>query len=342
MKKLVLAIILFILALIPASAFVVLKYLSTATNTSLPYFPNTLIKSYKYPTLAPGFNFIMLGVDPRDDQLEKTQVSDSIIVGRLTSSWQVRLISIPRDLWVYSLDTKVNQIYPLSQDKASTVQSYQYIEDEFTKLTGQKISRTLVLTTDNLIELTKIIGGVDVVQESSYTDELYPNPEYVKNPSPKIPIYKTVTFPKGMLHLDESNITEYVRSRKGQNEDGSGSSDLGRIQRQQLLLEALISKLKSPAFISSPTNVLTLYNFWHQSIRTNISDNDIFSLLLSGKKQILGLTLTKTNVPASDYPKKDILYHPQSFINNQWVYIPVDKEYKGLQEYISGFLGTQL
>ncbi|MBI2465008.1 LCP family protein [Candidatus Shapirobacteria bacterium] len=338
MKKNILILVIFVLSFLLFIFYFLFYKISSYTHTRISHFPTTLIKSYQHPTLAPGFNFVMLGVDPRDDQLEKTQVSDSIIVGRLTSSRQVKLISIPRDLWVYSLETKVNQIYPLSQDKVSPVQSYQYIEDEFTKLTGQKISRTLILTTDNLIELTKIIGGVDVVQESTYTDLFYPNPEYVKNPSPKIPIYKTVIFPKGLLHLDESNITEYVRSRKGQNEEGSGSSDQGRIQRQQLLLEALISKLKSPAFISSPTNVLTLYNFWHQSIRTNISDSDLFSLLLSGKKQILGLTLTKTNVPVGENPKKDILYHPRSFINRQWVYIPVDKEYKGLQEYISGFL----
>lgn len=338
MKKLVLATVIFVLALIPASAYVVLKYLSSTTDTSLPYFPSTLINSYKNPSLAPGFNFVMLGVDPRDDQLEKTQASDSIIIGRLTESWQVKLISLPRDLWIYSLNTKVNQIYPLSQEKISSSHGYEFIEDEFTKIVGQKISRTLVLTTDNLIELTKIIGGVDVIQDSIYTDKLYPNPDYVKDPTAKIPIYKTVMFPKGKLHLDESNVTEYVRSRKGQNEDGSGGNDLGRIQRQQLLLEALLSKLKSPEFITKPTNLLTLYNFWHQSIRTNISDNDIFSLLISGKKQVLGLTLTKTNVPAGENPKIDILYHPQSFINKQWVYIPVDREYKGLQEYISGFL----
>jgi anionic cell wall polymer biosynthesis LytR-Cps2A-Psr (LCP) family protein len=342
MKKLILAIILFVIALIPASIFVVLNYLSKATNTSIPYFPSTLLQSFKNPTLSSGFNFVMLGVDPRDDQLEKTQVSDSIIIGRLTQSWQIKLISIPRDLWIYSLDSKVNQIYPLSQEKISTQQSYEYIQNEFSKLTGQSVTRTLVLTTDNLIELTKIIGGVDVLQESTYTDKFYPNPEYVKNPSPKIPIYTTVVFPKGKLHLDEKNITEYVRSRKGQNEDGSGSNDPGRIQRQQLLLEALLTKLKSPDFISNPTNLLTLYNFWHQKIRTNITDRDIFSLILSGKKQLLDLNLTKTNIPAGENPQKDILYHPKTFINKQWVYIPVDKEHQAFQEYISGFLGTQL
>jgi len=338
MKKLIFAITIFVIALIPASVFIVLNYISKTTNTSIFYFPATLKQAAKNPTLSPGFNFVMLGVDPRDDQLEKTQVSDSLVVGRLNTSWQVKLVSIPRDLWVYSLNTKVNQIYPLSQGKVGRDESFAYIQNEFTKLTGQSVAKTIILTTENLIELTKIIGGVDVTQDSTYTDKLYPNPEYVKNPSANIPMYITVVFPKGKLHLDETNITEYVRSRKGQNEDGSGSNDPGRVQRQQLLLEALLTKLKSTDYISRPENLLALYNFWHQKINTNITDTDLFSLILLGKKDIMGLSLQKTSIPAGENPKKDVLYHPPIFINKQWVYIPSDKEYKAFKEYISGFL----
>lgn len=338
MRRLAFAIIIFILALIPASLFVVLRYVSATTNTTIFHFPSIILKSFQQPSLAPGFSFVMLGVDPRDDQLEKTQVSDSIIIGRLSPNWEVRLLSIPRDLWVYSLGTKVNQIYPLAQEKVSQSESFEYIQDEFSQLTGQDISRTLILTTDNLIELTKVIGGVDITMQSTYTDEQYPNPEYIKTPSPKVPIYKTVVFPKGNLHLDETNITEFVRSRKGQNEDGTGGTDLGRIERQQLLLEALINKLKSTDFILKPSNILGLYNFWHTEVKSNISDEDILSLLLSGNKNITDISLTKSNIPVGENPKTDILYHPKTFINRQWVYIPVDKEYQGLQEYISGFL----
>ena len=338
MKKNILILIIFVLLFLLLTFYFLLYQLSVFTHTSISYFPSQIYQSIRQPSLSPGFNFVILGVDPRDDQLEKTQVSDSIIIGRLTAAWQVGLISIPRDLWIYTLNTKVNQIYPLSQEKISQSESFKYIEDQFSNLVGLPISKTVILTTSDLIELTKIIGGVQVNQESTYTDIQYPNPEYVKNPTSGVPIYQTVVFKKGSLYLDESNITEYVRSRKGQNEDGSGSSDIGRIQRQQKLLESLLAKLKSPEYLGNPLRLLSLYNFWHTHIQTNISDKDILSLVLSGKKQMLNIKLIKSNVPTAEYPQKDIIYHPLTFPHKQWVYIPQDKEYSQLKSFVSDFL----
>jgi anionic cell wall polymer biosynthesis LytR-Cps2A-Psr (LCP) family protein len=297
-----------------------------------------LVNAYRQPSLQSNFNFIILGVDPRDDQLEKTQVSDSIIVGRLTSSGKANLISIPRDLWVYQLSAKVNQIYPLSREKVSSVDHQNFIQDNFSTLTGQKISKTIVLTTDNLIGLTKIIGGVDIDMKSTYTDKLYPNPEYVKNPSPRISKYITVVFSQGPIHLDETNITEFVRSRKGQYEDGSGGTDLGRIERQQQLISAILTKLKSPTIYKNTTTLFKLYRFWREKIDTNISDQDIFSLVLSNPGLISNLTLNRGSIPIGDNPKTDILYHPTKSNFTAWVYIPQTSDYRQFQDYISSFL----
>lgn len=318
--------------------FEALKYVAKNTNTAINYFPKLLLDTYRHPSLTSSFNFVILGVDPRDDQLEKTKVSDSIIIGRLTENGKVNLISIPRDLWVYSLSTKVNQIYPLSQDKIPASESKLFIEKQFSSLVGQEISKTIILTTDNLIELTQIIGGVDIELASTYIDQLYPNPDYVKNPSSKIPKYKTIVFQKGINHLDESNVTEFVRSRKGQYEDGSGSTDIGRIERQQQLISAILSKIKSPETYKNPDTVFKLYRFWNQKIDTNISDKDLLSIAIKNPNIISNLSLNRGSIPVGDNPKTDILYHPVKFIFPAWVYIPQQPDYRQFQEYISNFL----
>lgn len=312
----------------------ILRQLSLATNTPLSYFPNTFIDAIKHPSLNPNFNFVILGIDPRHDSLENTEVSDTIILGRLTKNGKINLLSVPRDLWVDNLGAKVNQIYPLSKN------STEYIHQQFSYLSGQNISESIFVTTDNLIELTKLIGGVDVYLDSSYTDNQYPNPDYVANPNKKTPIYITVTYNQGTNHLDETNITPFVRSRKGQFTNGSGSTDLGRVIRQQLLIDALFTKLKSPSFLSQPKNLISLYNFWHQNINSTLTDHELVSLLINNPDILKNVSIHKGIIPTGDNPKTDIIYHPTTFSNPQWVFIPYDKTYTKFQQFVSNFLAN--
>jgi len=337
-KKTILFSIVSFILLILFSLFFIFYTLSFYTHTDILYFPSQLYRASNNPTLLPGFNFIILGLDPRNDQLEKTLTSDTIMVGRLNQNWQVNLVSIPRDLWIYSLNTKVNQIYPISQEKINWSESVSYIEGQFSQLTGQSITRTIVLTTNNLIKLTQLIGGVDITLVEDYVDQQYPNPDYISHPDSVTPIYKTVIFKKGTNHIDETNVTEFVRSRKGQNSDGSGGTDIGRIYRQQLLADSILAKLKDISRLKNPSYLIALYNFWHTQLKTNITDQDIIGLLFRGSNQINNLKLNKTSIPTAEYPQKDIIYHPPTFPNKQWVYIPQDKEYSQLKSFISDFL----
>jgi anionic cell wall polymer biosynthesis LytR-Cps2A-Psr (LCP) family protein len=281
-------------------------------------------KSLSQPTLLPDFNFLILGLDPRNDSLEQTQVTDTIILGRLTSDAQIKITSLPRDLWSYSLKTKINQIYPLSLNVDN---QYDFIQKNFEQITGQPINRTLILTTQNLIDLVTILGGVDIYLEKGFIDNQYPNPEYIKNPSPKVPIYKTIEFASGINHLDKSNITEFVRSRKSAQTASDGGTDIGRTERQQLLIDAIINKIKSPDILSSSDKILSLYNFYHQNISTNFTDADIASLAIRINRHFLKSSITKITIPTGENPKTDILYYPGKLTLGQWAFIPQDQDY---------------
>ncbi|PJE67116.1 hypothetical protein COU93_00520, partial [Candidatus Shapirobacteria bacterium CG10_big_fil_rev_8_21_14_0_10_36_6] len=57
-------------------------------------------------------NFLILGLDPRNDLLEKTQTTDTIIYANISPKYDsVKLFSLPRDLWFYQKSIKINQIY---------------------------------------------------------------------------------------------------------------------------------------------------------------------------------------------------------------------------------------
>lgn len=325
--KVILLIFSILLFIFVFSAFYLLAYISRSTATDLTYFPKTIYSAYKNPSLVNDFNFVILGLDPRNDLLEKTDTTDTIMIGRLTSDWQVNLISIPRDLWVYSLNSKTNQIYPQSLD---TTNSFNYIQDQFSRLVGQPIIRTMTITTRTLEDLTGLIGGVDLYLETGFRDDQYPNPDYIKDPSSEISMYKTVEFKSGWVHLDNSNISEFVRSRKSL----TGGTDLGRIQRQQLLINALISKIKSPEFLRDRNKLFALYRFYHSNIHTNFTDYDLASIGLRVLPHTNSFKINPITIPAGDNPQTDILYHPTRFINNQWVFIPQDPGYKSFREFI--------
>lgn len=274
---------------------------------------------------------MILGLDPRHDSLEKTETTDTIILGNLSHGLKVNLIPLPRDLWDYPLQTKINQIYPLSIGKTD---QFSLIQNEFQQITGQRIDRTIVLTTQNLIDLVKLIGGVDVDLDKGFKDEQYPNPVYIANPSPKIPKYITIEFPQGKVNLNDSNVAEFVRSRKSADTATLGGTDIGRIERQQLLIDALLNKLKSYDYIHHSQMLFGLYNFFHSDLQTNFTDDDLFSFGLKTFNQIKNISLNKIILTTGEDPQTNLIYHPQTFINLQWVFIPQDEDYRRFQEFI--------
>mgnify|MGYP001806047930 CR=1 FL=1 len=290
------------------------------------------IKSNPYKSMD-KINFLILGLDKRDDVLEKTVTTDTIIFASFNlKTFKLNLISTPRDLWFYEKETKINGLYPISLE---TNNSFDFLKQNFEILYGQKINHILVITTDNLIKFVDIIGGVDLNLEKGFIDNQYPNPEYIKNPSSNIPIYKTISFSSGQIHLDKTNVTEFVRSRKSSETAADGGTDIGRIKRQQLLIEAILAKIKSGDFVKNKSQLNDLYSFWSRDITKTISNLDAIQIGLALNKNIDLISINKIDIPVGQNAKTGIIYHPNKFINKQWVFITNDDKYKDFQKFIS-------
>jgi len=312
-----------------------LSLFSRSINKSPNYLIETIYSSIKNNPYESKdkINFLILGLDKRDDALEKTTTTDTIIFASLNlKTFKLNLISTPRDLWFYDLETKINGLYPMSLE--SKEDKFDFLKSNFSKLYGQPLDHIIIFTTDNLINFVNLIGGVDVNLEKGFIDDQYPNQAYVDNPSPSIPIYKTIEFPSGLIHLDKSNITEFVRSRKSAETAQDGGTDIGRIQRQQLLIEAILNKIKSGELIANEDQLKNLYSFWNKEISKTLSDIDALQIILALNENIRKISLNKIEIPIGLTAKDGIIYHPLKFINKQWVYITADDKYQSFQEFI--------
>lgn len=324
-----------VVVLILFGVLVILQKASTSIGQPKNYILDTIF-SLKENNIYQGkekINFIILGLDKRDDLLEKTNTTDTIMFVSLNlKNQKINTISIPRDLWFYDINSKVNEIYPLSLQQPNQLE---YLKNKFNLLINQPIDHIVILTTDSLIKFVSLIGGVDINLEKGFIDTQYPNPEYIKNPSVNIEKYKTVEFKSGLIHLDSNNVTEFVRSRKGGESLATGGTDLARIQRQQLLLESILNKVKTGQFVHENLSVVNLYQFWNQEIIKDISDQNILEMISILGQKIPNLVINKITIPVGSNSKDGLIYHPTTFFNKQWVFIPNDREYKSFQKFFS-------
>lgn len=329
--KLVIISLIIILAVIAIGVYAVYN-ISRQIGVSPGYLITQVKEVIDHPKYQDKINFIVLGLDYRDDQLEKTQTTDTIIFASYNlSANKINMVSLPRDIWDYHLGHKINDIYPESLEQTNR---YQYIKDNFSRITGQRIDYVIVLNTNALSDLVDAVGGVGVNLDGGFTDYQYPNPEYVKNPSSKnIPVYMTIKYPSGANHLDGQSVIPFVRSRKSLT-DGS---DIGRIKRQQLVMEAILIKVKSPQFLQT-NKLINLYHLWKRDVETDLKDSDLGALALQQQKKLLDITLNKINIPIGTNPKDGQIYHPEAFINLQWVFVAKDKDFKSLHQYIQSAL----
>ena len=266
-----------------------------------------IIKWYQQlPPIADSVNFLVLGMDPRHDSLEKNETTDTILLTNLSiKNNKITTISIPRDLWVYQYHRKVNNLFPYFKYETASPNYLQDINNTLTQIIGQKIDFDVVVTTASLRQLMDIIGGVDLYLPQGFIDDQFPNPEYIASPSASTPIYKTVAFATGEIHLDSSNVTDFIRSRHASNDPATGGTDIGRIYHQQLFFDA---------------------------------NYQVLAILIKILPNYHQLTILKSVVPIKNATSSGVIYYPGKFTELQWAYIPTESDYQSLKTYFSQVL----
>ncbi len=185
--------------------------------------------------------FLVVGSDSREGIEDLTffgpaggERGDVIMLVRLdAASGEARILSVPRDLWV--------EIPGHGEDKINAAFAY-----GGPSLMVQTIRENLGIDVNHYVEVD-FVGFIEMVNELGGIEMTFAHPAR--------DLKSGLNVGAGPQILDGEQALAYARSRSYEEHQGErwvsiDASDLGRANRQQQVVRAILSKLKSPASIA--------------------------------------------------------------------------------------------
>lgn len=199
-------------------------------------------------------NVLLLGSDVgytgRRRDSEAPVRSDTIIVASLDpKNGQVNLLSIPRD-------TRVEIPGRQGFDKINAAFAFggaDLTRETVAQFLGVPIDHYVRLKLDGLMQIVDVLGGIDV--------EVEKNMRYRDRAGGL-----KISLKKGLQTLNGQQAQEYVRFRHDEN------GDIGRVQRQQVFIKAVVAKLLEPATILKLPAIIEVVQ---QNIETDFTTDEI-------------------------------------------------------------------
>lgn len=272
-------------------------------------------------------NLVLLGIGGEGH--EGADLTDSILfVSFNLSNNSAIMISIPRDIWVPSLQAKINTAYHYGllqredggRDLAKSVVA---------EILGVPVHYAVVLDFQGFVKAIDAVGGIDLVIEHTFDDYKYPIPG-METAEPESARYTHLHFDAGPTHMSGATALQFVRSRHAEGDEGT---DFARGARQTKTIFAFRNKLLSTQTLFNSATLNTLRDSLNSSVDTDIETKEQGSFLkvfmaLGNKDNIENLSLT------------NYLKNPPSTKNyaGQWVLVPTPS-LDDLQSYVKTKLG---
>lgn len=194
-----------------------------------------------------GYTVLIVGVDDRSDGRSDSIRSDTVLLARVNpGTGGVAVYSIPRDTRVEVRGrgtSKINAAYAygylhpqelyadnVSQQEAGMALAAETVE-WFLDLPGHgtRIDYMLQINFDGFTQLIDALGGVTVDVPAAIVDPTYPTADYGT---------MRVEFAAGPQLMDGARALIYARTRHS-------DSDFGRNQRQQIVIQAVLTRLRT-------------------------------------------------------------------------------------------------
>lgn len=287
-------------------------------------------------------NILVLGLDGR--KYSETSNTDTIIFASLDlNKKQNVMLSIPRDLWVSELNTKVNDAYP--SGNKNNGQGLEIASKAISSIVGHSVHYSIAISFEGFVKIIDALGGVDIVVERSFVDDSYPiagKETDMCNGDPKtLCRWEILSFKKGFNHFDGITALKFVRSRHSRGVEGT---DFARAARQQKIITAVKNKIFSPELVFNPQKIKNILQIIKDSVDSNISENEY--VLLAKLALASNTTPNRTEIFPWDesvnlngglVPKSGILYHPNISLKykNEWVLLPIGDSYAPIHSWVN-------
>jgi LCP family protein required for cell wall assembly len=238
------------------------------------------------PTKYGAMNVLLLGIDSRAGlsaaEIAKYHLgsvglggSDTIMLVHLSSKRdQATIVSFPRDLYVTipqfttsdnvthsQVKMKINAAYPRggADGPALTVATIE-------QLTGLHIDHYMSIDVPHLGRMVDALGGVTVCLPQAINDP-------VRNGHGS-----GLVLSAGVHTLNDVQAVGYVRARYI--DTGEGSSDFGRIRRQQKFMSAMLKKVTSAGTLTDPSKLTNFLNTVSDAVTMDdqLTQKDLFTI----------------------------------------------------------------
>lgn len=222
-----------------------------------------------FPDNIGKVNILVLGVDQRQEDAGRSDTLFLITVDTRTK--KTNLLSIPRDTRVkipgYGFD-KINHAYSLG--------GHQLTQKTVEGILGAPVDYYIEVDFAGFNKIVDAVGGVNInVEKRMYYEDPYDD--------------LIIDLQPGMQHMNGETAIKYVRYR-----DETG--DIGRIERQQHFVRAMMDEVTSPAILVKLPSVISEVN---STIRTDLSVTELIGLgrILQDAKQQGLQTYTAPGTP---------------------------------------------
>lgn len=253
-------------------------------------------KNIELRKTSDNINILMLGIG--GGKHDGPDLSDTIMVVNIKPTKnEVNIISLPRDLWISDINSKINTAYALGEEKGN--KGILLSKAVVQKIVGKDINYVGVVNFSGFVQFVDILGGVDVNIQRGFNDYAYPidgkENDLCGQKEEDIPRlstasseleafpcrYKSLSFKKGLIHMNGITALSYVRSRHAVGPEGT---DFARSARQQQVILALKDKMFSLGTIFNPIKVLGIYNVLKENINTNIDSTEFDDFIRLAQK----------------------------------------------------------
>jgi LCP family protein required for cell wall assembly len=227
--------------------------------------------NFRLPQLTRPVNILVLGIKVISSDLieppEETRdlgyhalvnsfegLSDTMLLIRFNpDNKQLVVLSVPRDTrtWVEGIGTtKLNEANTIGGPALAASSTSDLLE-------GVEVDRYIRINVQGVEKLIDALGGVTVYvpYDMKYTDESQ---------------HLYIDLKQGEQHLNGNQAMQFLRFRYDEN------GDIGRIQRQQMLMRALQEQALSPTTLTRLPQILSVIQ---ENVDTNLSVEELVALV---------------------------------------------------------------
>lgn len=289
-------------------------------------------------------NLLLLGV--AGGEHEGAELTDTMIFTSIdVALGDVVILSIPRDIWLDSLQAKINTAYFYGEQK-SPDGGFVLAKDAVYQITGQPNHYTVLLDFAGFVEATDLLDGIDVEVERAFEDKKYPIPGKEKEDcggdSEYRCRYETAKFKRGLTHMDGETALKFVRSRNAEGEEGT---DFARSARQQRVILAFKNKLLSTKILLSPGKLLALLRTFSEHVKFDkeLTDEEIAGFANLFWRFVRGdNTLRTLSLDVGTEESPGFLITPPISQYGQWVLTPRSGDWQEFQEFLKQKLASEI